>query len=51
MEEEDEHAAQMYLDMCNQNGDDVVMEEIVNTLDKEEGDDIDEECEDNDSDE
>ena len=50
-EEEDEYAAQMYLDMCNQNEDDVVMEEIVNTLDEEEGDDIDEDREENDSDE
>lgn len=32
-EEEDEYAAQMYLSMCNQEEDDVVMEEIINTID------------------
>jgi hypothetical protein len=37
-EEEDEYAAQMYLDMCDEQDEDVVMEEVFNTLDENSGD-------------
>jgi hypothetical protein len=33
-EEEDEYAAQTYLDMCDEQDEEVVMEEVVNTLDE-----------------